>query len=288
MNNFISVVIPTYKNWELLIKCLNALENQSLSQEQFEVIVVDNDGTEKFSTRPGVENFKILVERQPGSYVARNLGIKNAKGQIIAFTDSDCIPHEDWLKTALELLNNNSHVDRIAGNVELIHKNPNNPNWIELYEDVFAFQQKRNATEGYSVTANLFVRKDVFKKVGLFDESLLSGGDVEWGKRATKNQVSLVYGEKVVIYHPSRNKISDLIKKTIRVYHGIEYRRYLNKKFLDKIVHPIYLLRPPLNKISSSKEIRTKTIIFLIEYILRFSKIYAHLKATLTNKLNRQ
>src|SRR5690606_33493940 len=101
MNYKISVIIPTYHDWARLILCVEALKNQSFPQEDFEVLIVNNDPLDKVPAGfPIFPNFSIINEEKPGSYAARNSAIKIAKGEILAFTDSDCIPDKDWLQNA--------------------------------------------------------------------------------------------------------------------------------------------------------------------------------------------
>jgi GT2 family glycosyltransferase len=71
-----------------------------------------------------------------------------------------------------------------------------------------------------SVTANLFVKRNVFTTVGQFNASLFSGGDVEWNKRATQAGVGLLYMPKVFVMHPARLSMHALITKSRRVLGG--------------------------------------------------------------------
>ncbi|MEA5597375.1 glycosyltransferase family A protein [Rivularia sp. UHCC 0363] len=91
----ISVVIPVQNDSQRLAQCLQALQRQSYPN--FEVIVVDNNSTE--AIRPICQQFaaRYCRETQLGNNAARNRGIAIAVGEVIAFTDSDCIPDPDWL-----------------------------------------------------------------------------------------------------------------------------------------------------------------------------------------------
>jgi len=97
---FVSVIIPVYNDPERLKTCLQALEEQTYPQSSYEVIVVDNGSDE--SIEPIVTEFnqaKAGYEPHPGSYAARNKGLSLARGEVIAFTDADCIPALDWIET---------------------------------------------------------------------------------------------------------------------------------------------------------------------------------------------
>src|ERR1700712_2747177 len=123
MDKLISVVIPTYKRPELLLKCLKSLLSQVCSKSDFEVIVV-SDGPD-YTTELLVESFNkngftFKYNHNPkkaGPAAARNIGWKMASSNLIAFTDDDCLPHKDWL---INLLSEYNGEDLIAYSGKLI------------------------------------------------------------------------------------------------------------------------------------------------------------------------
>lgn len=103
MNNppklFVSVIIPVLNDSERLKLCLEALEHQTYPKKLYEVIVVDNGSDQSIgSVVSKFTQATATAESHPGSYVARNKGILIAQGDIIAFTDADCIPALDWIE----------------------------------------------------------------------------------------------------------------------------------------------------------------------------------------------
>jgi len=219
-DKLVSVIIPTYKDWSRLRLCIDALSKQSYPKECFEVIIVNNNSEEGMPDDYMMpQNFKLITETKPGSYAARNTGLKIAKGEIIGFTDSDCIPEKDWIKNAVNYLNENKSCSRIAGHIDIIFKEAK-PTTAELYNSVFAFPQKSHALySGTGVTGNMFTYKNVFDTVGPFNERLLSLGDLEWGKMAHKAGFQIHYRKDVVIKHPART-LAELITKERRVGGG--------------------------------------------------------------------
>lgn len=222
----VSVIVPTYNDATRLRLCLGALEQQSLPRDQFEVIVVDNgstdDTTDVLAEHPG-----IVAERepQPGSYAARNRAIEIARGEILAFTDSDCIPAPDWLERALARFDERPDLARIAGAVEIFFRDPDRPTGIELYEALHAFPQQRYAEEhGFGVTANMCTRRSVVDAVGPFDATLPSGGDNEWGQRAKSAGFPITYAPEVLVRHPARRTLRELHRKMLRV-HSADWSR---------------------------------------------------------------
>src|SRR5690606_38366783 len=120
---FVSIIIPTYHDWVRLQQCLSALNKQSYPKENFEIIIVNNDPLNNIPNNLELpSNCILILEEKPGSYAARNKGIKIAKGEIIGFTDSDCIPEIEWIKNAVEYLCFNPNCSRVAGKVNLFYQ----------------------------------------------------------------------------------------------------------------------------------------------------------------------
>lgn len=215
-----SVIVPVFDNADPLRACLRALGAQVFPAGRFEVIVIDNgsaDGSPRVAEAAAV---RVATELTPGSYAARNRGVSLARGQILAFTDSDCVPDPFWLARGVE------HIRRepgtvIAGHIELRVASPAAPTAVELYERFTALQQRRYVEEGgFGATANLFVTRSVFDRVGGFDASLKSGGDVEWCQRAVVAGCRLRYAEDVRVSHPARRTWADLHRKVVRTIGG--------------------------------------------------------------------
>ena len=94
---YISIVIPSYNRSDLLKKILDAVTEQTLSEEQFEVIVVDNNSSDDTkqvvqSYNEKIKGLKYVLETKQGACHARNRGIQEATGEYTAFLDDDCLP----------------------------------------------------------------------------------------------------------------------------------------------------------------------------------------------------
>ncbi|PZU84838.1 MAG: glycosyl transferase [Chryseobacterium sp.] len=219
---FVSIIIPTYKDWDRLKLCLEALEKQSFPQNFFEVLVVNNDPEDEFANRfPIADNVTILNEPKAGSYVARNTALDAAKGSLIGFTDSDCIPDINWIKNAVKVFSTDKTIDRIAGRLKMFYPNKN-VSLADLYDATFAFPQEDYTKSGFCVTGNLFTKKELFDTVGYFDEKVMSGGDSKWGLEATKKGFNMVYSADVFVSHPTRSSLEDLKIKMKRVGKGLK------------------------------------------------------------------
>jgi glycosyltransferase involved in cell wall biosynthesis len=209
-----SVVIPTYQDHEKLKKCVNSVLACRVGFD-FEVIVVDNaEVHDKCLFEFTDSRVTVIHESSPGSYSARNRGAFCAKGKYIAFTDSDCIVDKNWLTEADKFFEK-TNCDIIGGSVDIFKEKGGNE-WIYIFEKNFAFQQSINVRNGHSVTANLFINNEKFKKLGGFDGNMKSGGDWEFTDRAVKNGIQLLYGELVKVYHPARKSLKSFFLKEKR------------------------------------------------------------------------
>src|SRR5436309_2359497 len=103
----ISVVAPARNSEKFLPALCRALESQTLHPERFEVVIVDDGSTDRTSTiftawaSGDSRRRRLLSANGNGPAHARNLGIRAARGEWIAFTDSDTIPDPDWLEAGL-------------------------------------------------------------------------------------------------------------------------------------------------------------------------------------------
>jgi GT2 family glycosyltransferase len=217
-NLVFSVIIPVYRDWKRLAICLEALSRQSLSPDEFEVIIVDNEPGHGFTVPPLPRNAKIIIAGEPGSYNARNAAVALARGCYLAFTDSDCIPDPNWLANALAALQEQPSA-RHVGPIPIFREQTGRY-YAYLYEFHTAFRQKEIAMEGISTTANLAVSRAAFDKVGLFDTNLLSGGDYVWSRRAEKAGIPLVFHDNIIVRHPARASLKAILAKKRRTSGG--------------------------------------------------------------------
>ena len=239
----ISVIIPAHNDRERLKLCLEALSQQTLQADEYEVIVVDNRSDPPLQDI--VEQFsfcRYASESKPGSYAARNTGLKEARGEIFAFTDSDCIPAPDWLESGCKTLTELASNGCIGGKIELFAKNPEKPNAVELYELIFGLNQQSNVEKHhFAATANMFTTRHTLETVGPFNTQLKSGGDLEWGRRVHSADRPIVYAANTVIRHPTRSNLKQ-IRIQARRHAGGHFDLSLQKNRRFFTVHKCYVL----------------------------------------------
>jgi glycosyltransferase involved in cell wall biosynthesis len=96
---FVSVVVPLHNEEQWIDECVQALLEQDYPADRYEILVVDNNSSDGSAARVArYPRVRLLQERVQGDYAARNRGISESSGSIIAFTDSDTAPERDWLR----------------------------------------------------------------------------------------------------------------------------------------------------------------------------------------------
>lgn len=212
-----TVIIPVYNQPEFLAKCLAALAQQTLSRDKFEVLVVDNGSDHSPAEVVSQHTFaRLLEEAKPGSFAARNTALQVARGEIIAFTDADCVPDPEWLENAIAALDSGD-IDVVAGRIDVAIEDPARPTTIELFDAAIRFDQRARvaATNGV-VTANLVTRRDIIDAVGPFDDSLMSGADAVWSSHAAKHNYRVRYVDNAIVVHPARASLDEVLTQARR------------------------------------------------------------------------
>jgi GT2 family glycosyltransferase len=211
----ISVIIPHFQDLGGLSLCLGALERQTLPAEQFEIIVADNDSP---IGRQAVEDVldgmaRLVVVKDRGAGPARNGGVAQSSGKILAFIDSDCVASPQWLAEGIAALDD---FDFAGGRVVVSVEREDRLTPTEAFERVFAFDFKDYIErKGFAGSGNLFVGRKVFDHVGGFSNGVSE--DVEWSRRAIGHGYRLGYAEKAIVAHPARRNWNELRAKWERI-----------------------------------------------------------------------
>ena len=228
----VSVIVPAYNAEKDIANLVESLLNLDYPTELLEIIIIDNNSNDR--TKEIVKQYpvKLLEEKNiQSSYAARNIGIKTAKGEFLAFTDVDCITDAHWIKNAISC---GDKADLVAGNVIFTRKSKYNI--FEIFDSHFYKHQKYNASIGTSTTANLIVKKKVFNVLGPFPV-VKTGGDIRWTKMATNKGFKMVYCENSKVFHPARKSLKEIIQREIR-FLGVSRKRLVKlhyKEIRDKV-----------------------------------------------------
>ncbi|UMA63311.1 glycosyltransferase family 2 protein [Roseivivax marinus] len=203
-----TIIVPHYHDNARLQRCLAALMPQL--RPNVEALVVDNGSPERPSVPAPV---RLVCEARSGAAHARNRGVAESSGAILLFLDSDCVPHCDWLETALRVAKNG---DVVGGAVEVFDEAPPPHTGAQLFERIFAFDNKEYVSrKGFSVTANMLTSRAVFEAVGPFRDGVSE--DFDWGRRARAAGFCIAYADTLRVGHPSRANWVELRRKWRRL-----------------------------------------------------------------------
>ena len=214
---FVSIVIPTRRGSDILNRCIDSLLKQDYPADAFEIILVSKEKLgiqkkEKISTISGVD----FVD-------ARNEGVKNAKGQLIAFVDDDCIMPEDWMSKAVPYFQD-PKVGVIGGPA------------LPFERDEFSYQVGKYLlgsvfTSGFAsiryklqksvqevqehglIAANNVIRKDVFESVSGFDREQVLSEENDLYFRIKEQGYKLLYVPEIFVWHRAKPIVLPLLKK---------------------------------------------------------------------------
>lgn len=216
----LSIIICTYNRCESLKDTLTSvLKHEYNNNFDYEVIVVDNNS--KDDTKTVVESFirhtgnrlRYVLEATQGLPYARNRGIREAKGEIIAFTDDDCIVDKQWLSIIDQIMANEG-IKCATGKIIPIWKN-SPPAWFSnriktVLPDIDEGEEIK--TVANATGANMVFRKEVFKRIGLFDTFYPIAEDTIFSLRV--NKIFPIW------YYP-----------TLKIFHSIENKRITKEYF---------------------------------------------------------
>ncbi len=201
---FVSVVIPHYNDLAALQVCVAGLARQTWPAARMEVIVADNNSACGIAAvRAAVPSCRVIPAPVQGAGPARNAGAAVARGEILAFIDSDCDPDPDWIEHGVHAL---AEYDFLGGHVRTTARDAARPTPVEAWEIVFGFDFERYIVdEGYTGSGNMWVWRSVFDAVGGFRTGVSE--DVEWSHRATALGFRLGYEPRAVVSHLARPRL---------------------------------------------------------------------------------
>ncbi len=240
----LSIIICTYNREDFLPLTLQSLSLQSLDNHRYEVLVVDNNSTDRTASlcqefighHPDI-NLRYFLEKNQGLAFARNRGIKESSGRIISFIDDDAEARSDYAMNLIRTFQEYSNYDAIGGKVIPLFPEKKEPAWLSTYIwGVVAKVDKGDHPVPFKkkvpAGCNMAFRKVVFETIGLFDTKLAHRCDdlYIFGKLKAMHKVAL-YAPDVVVYHhipPERIDASGIRKLSLDL--GSSHRVYLQSQ----------------------------------------------------------
>jgi GT2 family glycosyltransferase len=209
----VSVIVPFYNAREDIVECVESILNQDLREKSCEIILVDNASSD--DGRALLEQFKdritVITEKRKGHGFARNRGLSCARGEIIAFMDSDCVASQDWLEQLVDSLKRSGSA-AVAGEIKAFRPHTD----VEaFYEGLMSQKKNLSYDHPYAVTANLAVSRSVFKDVA-FDNMFSQTEDVDFCWRLQERGFRISYQPGALVYHKNIKTRGQLFKKVFQ------------------------------------------------------------------------
>ncbi len=210
-----SIIIPVYNTSAYLERCISAVKSMDFPANEYEILAVDNNSTDgSLELLSKFEGIRVLRENKQGSYAARNHAVRESKGEFLAFTDSDCMPLPNWLKSIESALQDPSRqivmgpriADSIRRSVQLLAA-------YESKKDELVFEST-SPDLYYGFTNNMGVRKSAYDRCGPFEERP-RGADTIFVRRVVNEFGchAVCYNKQMLVRHAELDSISSYYNK---------------------------------------------------------------------------
>lgn len=233
----VSVIIPTYNRISLLEEALASVISQEFDGV-IEIIVIDDnsiDGTSKIISQKYPFIHLIVLKQNVGSYVARNLGLLEAKGKYIAFLDSDDLWEPDYLKTQITALDGNERHFAVSAIViwdtirDLKRVKLQRPNLAKYASPIHHLL----ITTFISTPSSVVIPRSTFCEVGLFDEEFRVGGDIDLYLRCLVLGHSIVFTDVPLVIKREHSQIQLTCPENLKTREKSRIRRVEKLKNLS-------------------------------------------------------
>lgn len=231
----VSIIVCTYNAENDLKECLDSLLSQKYNEK--EIIVVDDastDGTsiilEKYRNLKNIE-FKVVTNNiNLGVAGSRNVGIRNATGDIIAFTDADCVTDTNWISQLIRIYET-ENAAAVGGSIV---SNQISNIW-ELVSKGDDFVASEEGYVSYIQGCNMSFNKNILTKF-MFNEEIKYGYEEKLlCDYLVNDNFKIYYRPQALVYHKHRSTMKSLLKrKYLLGLSSIWYRKKQNKLFMFK------------------------------------------------------
>jgi len=212
----VSVIVPTYNRASLMPNLIEALLQQ---EHPAEIIIVDDGSTDNTADIVRKYPVKYVYQKNNGPASARNHGVKESSGDIVIFTDSDCIPQKDWI-SKLILGFTEDYIGAVAGSYNIANPESLLVNCIHEEIKLRHLRLKKKKYIKAFGSYNVAIRRHVFEKVGRFNENYraASGEDNDLSYKILRGGFKIKFQESALVVHNHTERLWKYLKEQYR--HG--------------------------------------------------------------------
>lgn len=202
-------IVVTAKNEEKNIGELLKSIGKVVNLEEAEVVVVDGGSTDKTLDVISQYSFVRLIASQCNISQGRNLGVENSQGEIIVFTDADCVVDRDWIKNILKYFEKDTKIGVVGGPYLPLDQHSLIAQYSAAYVNTY-FPVDSGIVSHQSIgTGNAAYRRNAIEEAGGFDERLDIGEDIDMNLRISNLGYKLFFAKDVVVYHKYRTSLKE-------------------------------------------------------------------------------
>lgn len=234
----VSVVVPAYNAETNIGSCLDALIHQTYPRDLYEIIVIDDGSRDATAETVKEYSVRYFCQENKGPAAARNHGAQQADGEILLFTDADCIPDTNWIEEMLKPFQN----ARIAA-VKGAYRNENQrllARFAQIeFEERYALLSQEESIDMID-TYSAGYRKEIFDAMGGFDSSFpcANNEDTELSYRLAARHHLMVFNPNAIVRHLGH---PDTVARYFRLKFGRGYwRMVVYKQFPEKMIRDTY------------------------------------------------
>jgi GT2 family glycosyltransferase len=217
----ISIIVPVHNAGRTLAACLDSLAALLADTPSHEIIVVDNGSTD--DSRDIALRYpcaRLVSEPTKGAGFARNAGARHARGDILAFTDADCVVSPDWLVRVPSVLRE-AQIAAAGGKIKSLPPKNDIQDWIASRKILEQEGALDCLVRPFVQTANAFFRRADFDAIGGFDCSFSYGEDVDLSWRIVDAVGGrLAFIPEALVYHDHRCSVRALLHQ-VASHHGV-------------------------------------------------------------------
>jgi glycosyltransferase involved in cell wall biosynthesis len=201
----ISVVVPAWNAAGLLPRLLDAMQAQTIDHE---LVIVDAHSTDDTAAVAQAAGAHVVTSPQRNRPLARNLGVAAARGDVIAFTDADCVPAPGWVEALAKCLESSP----LASGRVRIETGPQ-PNGVERFDLLWRYPQEHYAAAGLGTGPNLGIRREAFEAIGGCDQRHHYGEDTDLCLRAADAGFRLAWCPGAEVSHPAATRLRAVVRR---------------------------------------------------------------------------